>query len=128
MTPELIRSGPLFRGPVFREIAVSTNASGDSLARIAALGFESNGRDILHVLDVGQETISALEVPSRESLGWRLALTRGPVCLYRNGKVFECTLVPVLLCLLFLTFYQMMLIPGGSFLVSILEKPVMSYG
>ncbi|KAI0278772.1 IKI3 family-domain-containing protein [Russula aff. rugulosa BPL654] len=66
MTPELIRSGPLF-----------------------PLGFESNGRDVLQVLDVGQETISALEVPSLESLGWRLALTRGPVCLHRNGKVFE---------------------------------------
>jgi elongator complex protein 1 len=95
MTPELIRSGPLFRGAVFREIDISTNASGVAIARIAALGFESNGRDVLQVLDVGQETISALEVPSLESLGWRLALTRGPVCLHRNGKVFECTLVPV---------------------------------
>jgi elongator complex protein 1 len=95
MTPELIRSGPLFCGAVFREIAVSTNASGDAIARIAALGFESNGRDVLQVLDVEQETISALEVPSLGSLGWRLALTRGPVGLHRNGKVFECTLVPV---------------------------------
>jgi elongator complex protein 1 len=94
MTPELIRSGPLFRGAVFREIAVSTSASG-ATARIAALGFDSNGRDVLQVLDVEQETISALEVPSLESLGWRLALTRGPVCLHHNGKVFECTLVPV---------------------------------
>ncbi|KAF8504860.1 IkappaB kinase complex IKAP component [Russula emetica] len=68
MTPELIRSGPLF-------------------PRIATLGFESNGRDVLQVLDVEQETISALEVPSLESLGWRLAHTRGPV--------FECTPEPV---------------------------------
>jgi elongator complex protein 1 len=95
MTPELIRSGPLFRGAVFREISVSTNASGGAIARIAALGFESNGRDVLQVLDVEQETISALEVPSLESLGWRLALTRDPVCLHRNGKVFECTPEPV---------------------------------
>ena len=94
MTPELIRSGPLFRGAVFREIAVSTNASGVGIARIAALGFESNGRDVLQVLDVGQETNYALEVPSLESFGWRLALTRG-VCVHRNGKVLECTPVPV---------------------------------
>jgi elongator complex protein 1 len=95
MTPELIRSGPFFCGAVFREIAVSTNVSGGAIARIAALGFEKNGRDVLQVLDVEQEAISALEVPSLESLGWRLALTRGPVCLHRIGKVFECTLVPV---------------------------------
>ena len=95
MTPELIRSGPLLCGAVFREIAVSTNASGTGIARIAALGFESNGRDVLQVLDIEQENTSALEVPSLESLGWRLALTRGPVCLHRIGKVFECTLVPV---------------------------------
>lgn len=89
MTPELIRSGPFFCGAVFREIAVSTNVSGGAIARIAALGFEKNGRDVLQVLDVEQEAISALEVPSLESLGWRLALTRGPVCLHRIGKVFE---------------------------------------
>ena len=95
LTPELIRSGPLFHGAVFREMVVSTNASGGAITRIAALGFESNGRDILQVLDIEQETISALEVPSLKSLGWRLALTRGPVGLHRNGKVFECTPVPV---------------------------------
>lgn len=95
MSPELIRGGPLFRGAVFREIAVSRDASGGAITRIAALGFESNGRDVLQVLDVEQDTISVLEVPSLESLGWRLALTRGPVCLHRNGKVFECTPVPV---------------------------------
>ena len=92
MTPELIRNGPLFRGAVFREIDVSTNASGLAIARIAALGFESHGKDVLQVLDVGQDTISSLEVPSLESLGWRLALTRGQVCVHRNGKVFKCTL------------------------------------
>jgi elongator complex protein 1 len=95
MTPELIRSGPLFHGALFREIAVSTNVSGGASVRISALGFETNGRDVLQVLDVEQETISALEVPSLESLGWRLALTRGLVGLHRNGKVFECTPVPV---------------------------------
>jgi elongator complex protein 1 len=95
MTPELIWSGPLFRGAIFREIAVSTNVSGGAKARIAALGFESSGKDVLQVFDVESETISVLEVPSLKSLGWRLALTHGPVCLYRNGKVFECTPVPL---------------------------------
>src|SRR6266404_967809 len=91
MTPELIRSGPLFHGAIFREISVSTNAPGGSIAHFAALGFESNGRDVLQVLDVKQETISALEVPSLGSPGWRLALTRGALCVCRNGKVYECT-------------------------------------
>ena len=98
MTPELIRNGPLFQGAIFREIAVSTNAFGDAIARIVVLGSESNRRDVLQVLDIKRETISALEVPSLESLGWRLALTRGAVSLYRNGKVFECTRVPVSCC------------------------------
>jgi elongator complex protein 1 len=95
MTPELIWGGPLLDRAIFREISVSTSAPGGAIARIAALGVESNGIDVLQVLDIGQESINALEVPSLGSLGWRLALTRGAVGLHRNGKVFECTLVPV---------------------------------
>jgi elongator complex protein 1 len=89
MTPELIWGGPLLDRAIFREISVSTSAPGGAIARIAALGVESNGIDVLQVLDIGQESINALEVPSLGSLGWRLALTRGAVGLHRNGKVFE---------------------------------------
>jgi elongator complex protein 1 len=92
MAPELIWGGPLLDGAIFREISVSTD--GSAIARVAALGFESNGMDILQVLDIRKDSISALEVPSLGSLGWRLALTRGGVGLHCNGKVFECTLVP----------------------------------
>lgn len=95
MTPEFIWGGPLLDGAIFREISVSTGAPGSAIARIAALGFESNGIDVLQILDIRQESVDALEVPSLGSLGWRLALTRGEVSLHRNGKVFECTLVPV---------------------------------
>jgi elongator complex protein 1 len=93
MTPELIWCGPL-DGARFREISVSTKASGTTIARVAALGFESNGIDVLRVLDIEQDSVNSLEVPSLGSLGWRLAITHGPVVLHRNGKVFECTLVP----------------------------------
>ncbi|KAH9985168.1 IKI3 family-domain-containing protein [Russula vinacea] len=78
MTPEFIWGGPLLDGAIFREISVSTGAPGSAIARIAALGFESNG------IDTGE--FDALEVPSLGSLGWRLALTRGEVSLHRNGK------------------------------------------
>jgi len=94
MTPDLIWSGPL-EGARFREIAVSTNGSGSAIGRIAALGFESNVIDVLQILDIEQEKINALEVPSLGSLGWGLALTCGAIVLHRNGKVLECTSVPV---------------------------------
>ena len=94
MTPDLIWSGPL-GGARFREIAVSTNGSGSAIGRIAALGFESNGIDVLQILDIEQEKINALEVPSLGSLGWRLALTCGAIVLHRNGKVLQCTPVPI---------------------------------
>ena len=95
MTPELIWGGALPAGAILREISVFTNAPGSGIARIAALGFDNNGIDVLHILDVGKESINALEVPDLGSLGWRLALTCGTVGLHRNGKVFECKLVPV---------------------------------
>ena len=94
MTPDLIWSGPL-EGARFREIAVSTNSSGGAIGRITALGFESNGIDVLQIFDIEQENINALEVPSLGSLGWRLALTCAAIVLHRNGKVLECTPVPV---------------------------------
>jgi elongator complex protein 1 len=94
MTPDLIWSG-LLEGARFREFSVSTNTSGSTIGRIAALGFESNGIDVLQVLDIDQNGIKALEVPSLGSLGWRLALTREAVVLHRNGKVLECTPVPI---------------------------------
>lgn len=93
MTPDLIWSGPL-EGARFREISVSTNGSGSTIERLAALGFESNGIDVLQILDIEQEKITALEVPSLGSSGWRLAITSGAVVLHRNGKVLECTPVP----------------------------------
>lgn len=95
MTPELIWGGPLLDGAIFREISISTDAPGSAIARIVALGFESNGIDVLQIIDIRQDSINPLEVPSLGSLGWRLALTRGVVSLHRNGKIFECTLVPV---------------------------------
>jgi elongator complex protein 1 len=94
MTPDLIWSGPL-EGARFREVSISTNGSGSTIGRIAALGFGSNGIDVLQVLDIERESIKALEVPRLGSLGWRLARTCGAVVLHRNGKVFECTPVPV---------------------------------
>jgi hypothetical protein len=94
MTPDLIWNGPL-EGARFREIFVSTNGSGSTTGRIAALGFESNGNDVLQILDIEQEKIVALEFSSLGSLGWRLALTCGAVVLHRNGKVLECTPVRV---------------------------------
>jgi elongator complex protein 1 len=93
MTPDLIWSSPL-EGARFREMSVSTNTSGSTIGRIAALGLESNGTDVLLVLDIDQNGSRALEVPSLGSLGWRLALTRGAVVLHRNGKVLECTRCP----------------------------------
>ena len=105
MTPDLIWSGPL-EGARFREISVSTNDSGSTTGRIAALGFESNGIDVLQILDIEQEKIIALEFPSLGSLGWRLALTCGAVVLHRNGKVLECTPVRVqYACVQVLTLY-----------------------
>ena len=102
VTPELIWGGPLLAGAIFREISVSTNAPGSAIARIAAVGFESTGIDALHVLDINKESIGPLEVSGLGSSGWRLALTRGTVGLHRNGKVLECTLVPVCAVLLLL--------------------------
>lgn len=127
MTPDLIWSGPLDSAR-FREISVSTNTSGSTIGRIAALGFENNGTDVLQVLDIDQNGIRALEVPILGSLGWRLALTHGAVVLHRNGKVLECTSLPIRAGIYVLTLYQMILTPEGSFPVSILEKPAMSYG
>lgn len=94
MTPELIWSGPL-DGARFREISVSTNVSGNTIARIAALGFAGSGVDVLHIFNIEQESIDALEVLSLGSLGWRLALTSGAVVLHHNGRVFDCTPAPV---------------------------------
>ena len=102
MIPELIWGGPLLDGAIFREISVSTTVPGNDITRIAALGFESTGIDALHVLDIKKESIGPLEVSGLGSLGWRLALTRGTVSLHRNGKVFDCTLVPVYAVLLLL--------------------------
>jgi elongator complex protein 1 len=93
MMPDRLWSGSLDSAQ-FREISVRTNASGDNITRISALGFEKSGTDVLHVLDIEGESINAPEVPTLGSLGWRLAIAGGTV-IHRNGKVHECTLVSV---------------------------------
>ncbi|KAI9454947.1 IkappaB kinase complex IKAP component [Russula earlei] len=90
MAPERIWCGSL-EGARFREISVCMNAGQNTVTLIAALGYESNGVDLLQVLEIEQENenVNALEVPRLGSLGWRLALTCGAVVLHRNGKMLE---------------------------------------
>ena len=92
MTPGLIWSGAL-DGARFREIYVWTNVTGDATARIAVLGTENGGTDVLQVLDIRQESTDASEAPPLGSLGWRLAITDGAVVVHRNGKVYGCALL-----------------------------------
>jgi elongator complex protein 1 len=93
MMPDRLWSGSLDSAQ-FREVSVRTNASGDNITRISALGFEKSGTDVLHVVDIEGESVNAPEVPTLGSLGWRLAIANGTV-IHRNGKVHECTLVSV---------------------------------
>ncbi|KAH8980756.1 IkappaB kinase complex IKAP component [Lactarius hatsudake] len=88
MTPELVWSGAL-HGARFREICAWTNVPGGATARIAAVGAENGGTDVLQVLDIRQESTDTLKTPLLESLGWRLAITEGAVVVHRNGKVYE---------------------------------------
>ncbi|KAH9042892.1 IkappaB kinase complex IKAP component [Lactarius deliciosus] len=88
MTPELVWSGAL-HGARFREICAWTNIPGGATARIAAVGAENGGTDVLQVLDIRQESTDTLKTPPLESLGWRLAITEGAVVVHRNGKVYE---------------------------------------
>ena len=89
MTPELVWSGTL-DGARFREICAWTNIPGVAIARIAALGADNSGTDVLRVLDIRHEGTDVLEAPLLGSLGWRLAVTEGAVLVHRNGKVYEC--------------------------------------
>ena len=89
MTPELVWSGTL-DGARFREICTWTNVPGVAIARIAVLGAENGGTDVLRVLDIRHEGTDALEAPPLGSLGWRLAATEGAVVVHCNGKVYEC--------------------------------------
>lgn len=89
MTPEPLWSGTL-DGARFREICAWTNVPGGATARIAALGTENGGTDVLQVLDIRHEGTDAMKVSPLESLGWRLASTEGAVVVHRNGKVYEC--------------------------------------
>ncbi|KAH9039879.1 IkappaB kinase complex IKAP component, partial [Lactarius pseudohatsudake] len=88
MTPELAWSGTL-HGARFREICAWTDVPGGATARIAAVGAENGGTDVLQVLDIRQESVDTPETPLLESLGWRLAITEGAVVVHRNGKVYE---------------------------------------
>ncbi|KAH9022450.1 IkappaB kinase complex IKAP component [Lactarius hengduanensis] len=81
MTPELVWSGAI-HGARFREICVWTNVPGGATARIAAVGAENGGTDVLQVLDIRQESTDTLETPLLES--WE-----GAVVVHRNGKVYE---------------------------------------
>jgi hypothetical protein len=89
MLPELIWSGTL-DGARFREICAWTNLPGGTTTRIAALGAENGGADVLQVLDIRYENTNALEAPPLGSLGWHLAITEGAVIVHRNGKVYGC--------------------------------------
>ncbi|KAF8260574.1 IKI3 family-domain-containing protein [Lactarius quietus] len=88
MAPELVWSGTLI-GARFREICVWTKVPGVATARIAALGAENGGTDVLQVLDIGHEGTDAPEAPPLGSFGWRLAITEGAIVVHRNGKVYE---------------------------------------
>jgi elongator complex protein 1 len=101
MTPDRLWNGSLGSAH-FREISVRTNASENTIARIAALGLEKSGIDVLQVVDIEAESINALEVPTLGSLGWRLAITDGNFVVHRNGGVHECT--PVLVHYVYLFF------------------------
>jgi elongator complex protein 1 len=103
LTPDRLWSGSLGSAQ-FREISVRTNALGNTIARIAALGFEKSRSDVLQILDIEAEKINALEVPTLESLGWRLAITDGTVIVHRNGKVHECTYGSACSCCAFMSF------------------------
>ncbi|KAH8994552.1 Elongator complex protein 1 [Lactarius akahatsu] len=92
MTPELVWSGTL-HGARFREICAWTNVYGGATARIAAVGAENGGTDVLRVLDIQQESTDTLETPPLESSGWRLAITEGAIVVHRNGKVYEYLVV-----------------------------------
>lgn len=87
MTPELVWSGTL-DGARFREICAWTNVPGGATARIAALGTGNGGTDVLRILDIRHERTDAPEAPPLGSLGWRLAITEGPVVVHRYGKVY----------------------------------------
>ena len=89
MTPELVWSGTL-DGARFREICVWTSVPGSATARIAALGAENGGNEVLRVLDIRHEGTEALVAPPLESLGWRLAITEGAIVVHHNGRVYEC--------------------------------------
>ena len=89
MTPELVWSGTL-DGVRFREICAWTNVPGGATARIAALGADDGGSEVLRILDIRHEGTEALVAPPLESLGWRLAITEGAIVVHRNGKVYEC--------------------------------------
>lgn len=90
MAPELVWSGTL-DGARFREICAWTNVPGGAIARIAALGAENDGTEVLRVLDIRHEGTEALVIPPLETLGWRLAVTEGAVVVHCKGKVYECT-------------------------------------
>ena len=94
ITPDRLWSGSL-PGEQFREISVWTNASGSTIARIAALGLGRSRTDVLQVFVIEAESVNALEVPSLGSLGWRLAITDETVVVHCNGKVHECTPLPL---------------------------------
>ena len=93
MTPELVWSGTL-DGARFREIRAWTNVPGGATARIAVLGTEDGGTDVLQVLCVPYVSTDALEAPPVGCFGCRLAITEGAVVLHRNGKVYECAYLP----------------------------------
>jgi elongator complex protein 1 len=103
LTPDRLWCGSLGSAQ-FREISVRTNAPGNTIARIAALGFEKSGTDVLQILDIEVENINALQVPTLGSLGWRLAITDGTVIVHRNGKVYECTHAGARSCSAFMSF------------------------
>jgi elongator complex protein 1 len=88
MAPELVWNGTL-DGVRFREICAWTNVPGGATARIAALGAENDGTEVLRILDIRHEGTEAVVAPPLESLGWRLAITEGAVVVHRNGKVYE---------------------------------------
>ncbi|KAI0061864.1 IkappaB kinase complex, IKAP component [Artomyces pyxidatus] len=101
MTPTKLGSGTIETLEVpssqrFRQISVWTSPAlfetEGIFARVALLGYSSEGSDVLRIVVLGHERITELKAPLLESVGWGFGASDELITCHRAGNVYEVDL------------------------------------
>ncbi|KAI0048587.1 IkappaB kinase complex, IKAP component [Auriscalpium vulgare] len=73
----------------FREVAFWTSSADGAVELIAVLGYAAGASDVLRLIAARENPEVQSTALSLDGIGWRLAVSDGPVALHRSGMVYE---------------------------------------